>query len=337
MGDVVMLLPAVQGLLKANPELKVVLVTRPFFGKFFAGIDRLEVLAPELDGKHKGIWGLRRLARELQKAYQPVAFMDMHAVMRSVVVSFWMRCLGIKVYRISKERKKKMRALKTKDFSVPLKSTFSRYQEPLQQAGFELETLHPPLFNFLQNDVDERQHFYGPDKGYTHAFGIAPFAKHKQKMWPLTQVEKFIELLEENYPCALFFYGGGAEEMAKLKALIGDKENRYLAADLNNIHRELNLMSKLDAMLTMDSGNMHFASMAGTPVFSIWGGTSPVLGFSPYQSPADFQIEPAQDFPCRPCSVFGAKPCIYGDDLPCLYAVSPEQVLQKIMAHIPVA
>lgn len=37
-----------------------------------------------------------------------------------------------------------------------------------------------------------------------------------------------------------------------------------------NMRTELNLMSHLDVMLSMDSANMHLASLVNIPVVSIW-------------------------------------------------------------------
>ena len=42
---------------------------------------------------------------------------------------------------------------------------------------------------------------------------------------------------------------------------------------------ELNLMSHLDVMLSMDSANMHLASLVNIPVVSVWGATHPYAGF----------------------------------------------------------
>lgn len=95
-------------------------------------------------------------------------------------------------------------------------------------------------------------------------------------------------------------------------------------------------MSHLDLMVTMDSANMHFASLVGTPSLSIWGATSPVTGFAPYQSsdrhrPNGYiQIDGME---CRPCSVFGNKPCRVGG-YPCLRRIQPSAVAETIMERI---
>jgi ADP-heptose:LPS heptosyltransferase len=42
---------------------------------------------------------------------------------------------------------------------------------------------------------------------------------------------------------------------------------------------ELNMISKLRVMISMDSANMHLASLVGTRVVSVWGATHPYAGF----------------------------------------------------------
>ncbi len=46
------------------------------------------------------------------------------------------------------------------------------------------------------------------------------------------------------------------------------------SSPLNGLAQELNLMSQLQLMISMDSGNMHLASLVNTPVIRSWGATS---------------------------------------------------------------
>ena len=99
------------------------------------------------------------------------------------------------------------------------------------------------------------------------------------------------------------------------------------SAVLSGIAQELVLMSHLDVMVSMDSANMHFASLVNTPVVSIWGATHPYAGFMGWGQKTlnAIQIE----LGCRPCSIFGNKPCLRGD-LACLRNISPEMVYEKV-------
>lgn len=335
MGDVAMLLPILRGVLNSNPDLQIVVVTRPFFANFFADIPQLSVECVDLDKEHKGFSGLVKLARQLKKKYKPVAFFDLHSVLRSQVVSRAINLMGVPVYRIHKDREAKKKAIASKDFSTPFKTTFERYAIPFRQYGIDFEPAEAPLFGFLE-ESDHLFMFFDVKKDWdkTIKIGIAPFAMHKQKIWPAAYVNQLMDHLQARYNCSIFLYGGGDEELAAFQQWIDGKRNRYMAAKVSNIKEEINLMAQMDVMLAMDSGNMHFAALANTPVFSIWGGTSPKLGFSPYKVDPNFIIEPQEDFPCRPCSVFGGKPCIYADKVRCMHAIKPEQVFKRMSAFL---
>ena len=94
---------------------------------------------------------------------------------------------------------------------------------------------------------------------------------------------------------------------------------------------ELTFMSTLDIMISMDSANMHLASLVGIPVVSIWGATHPYAGFMGWGQSIDNAIQ--IDLPCRPCSIYGNKPCMRGD-YACLKNISPEQIVEKVEAVI---
>jgi ADP-heptose:LPS heptosyltransferase len=98
-----------------------------------------------------------------------------------------------------------------------------------------------------------------------------------------------------------------------------------------SFQKELELISALDLMISMDSANMHLGALFGVPVVSIWGATHPYAGFYGWgQLPGNAaQI----DLYCRPCSVFGNKTC-YRGDLACLNNISPLMVYDKVMENI---
>ena len=94
-----------------------------------------------------------------------------------------------------------------------------------------------------------------------------------------------------------------------------------------NLERELMLISYLDVMLSMDSANMHLASLVQVPVISIWGATHPSLGFYGFNQDLDNAIQ--IDIECRPCSVYGDLPC-QREDYACLERISEDMVVSRI-------
>ena len=84
----------------------------------------------------------------------------------------------------------------------------------------------------------------------------------------------------------------------------------------------------MDTLISMDSANMHLASLFGVPVISVWGATHPFAGFYGWAQPADNAVQ--IDLYCRPCSVFGNKPCYRGDHA-CMQQLPEEKIMEKVM------
>jgi len=92
---------------------------------------------------------------------------------------------------------------------------------------------------------------------------------------------------------------------------------------------ELQFISGLDVMLSMDSAGMHLASLCNVPCVSIWGATHPYSGFVGFGQENNPQIQ--LDLPCRPCSVYGNKSCRY-KDYRCLFSIEIEKVVKVLIS-----
>jgi len=158
--------------------------------------------------------------------------------------------------------------------------------------------------------------------------GVAPYAKHKLKMWPEENMIRLLELISEKHKARYWLFGG-VEESERLADFQSKVVGYYNTAELN-LDEELALMSKLDMMIAMDSSNMHMAALVGTKVISIWGGTDPLSGFGAWMQPEDYSIRiPIDELTCRPCTTYGKGECRRGD-LACMNWLTPEMVFQKI-------
>ena len=161
--------------------------------------------------------------------------------------------------------------------------------------------------------------------------GFAPFSAHRGKTCPEAQAREVVDLLAARYERVFIHSGGGAEaEFAR------EMERAYpnVTALYGKVRLagEMDLISHLDCVVSMDSLVMHLASLVATPVVSVWGATHPGLGFLGYGSSMDHVLQ--ADMECRPCSVFGNRPCRYGD-YRCMAAVSPAQIVaavEKVLA-----
>jgi len=328
MGDVVMLLPVLKGLLESNEDLEIYLLTRPFLFPVFEGTDRLHLVGADLKGQHKGVPGLYRLYRQLKKDINPDQVFDLHQVLRTRVLNFFFRGGRFDVHCLQKGRSEKKEAVQNK-MHKQLPSTIDRYAAAFSRAGFRFILEQPPLFppgsrqevlTLLKLDAGE----------WKVLIGIAPFARHKQKVWGVDKIRSLLKRLSRIPSSKVILFGGGKDELQILDELAALFPNCLVAGHYLKFADEIKLLPHLDLMVSMDSANMHLAAMAGIPVVSVWGATHPSLGFAPYHQPEANQVQYKGDaLNCRPCSVYGNKKCIYGD-VRCMKYISVNQVAERV-------
>lgn len=295
----------------------------------FFGIERLRFVEAETKGKHKGILGIYRLCKELVNDVQPIdAVADFHGVLRSFMMHFFLKLKGIPIATIDKGRleKKKLTA-RDKKQNIPLKSSFERYAEVLKKIGFSFLLEKEPLQNIKQSLPILSQKWFDNKT----VFGIAPFAKHPEKVYPPEKIKLLISLLKAEGVVVLLF-GGGKQETALLAEWEKDfGENVFNLAGLFNLSEELSIISHLNVMVSMDSANMHLASLLGVPVVSVWGPTHPNAGFYGWGQSMENLV--SVDLDCRPCSVFGNKKCYRGDHA-CMQEISHLDIYQKLIPFL---
>ncbi|MFM2010403.1 MAG: hypothetical protein RLZZ479_794, partial [Bacteroidota bacterium] len=143
MGDVAMTVPVVRALATQYPELKITVISRPFFQPFFNGIPNLHFFPFDEKERHKGIVGLWRLFQDL-KALHIDAFADLHNVLRSKVIRTLFALSGKKVAFVDKGRveKKALTRAENKIFQ-PLTTMFERHQLVLESLGFPIDLSRP--------------------------------------------------------------------------------------------------------------------------------------------------------------------------------------------------
>ncbi len=305
MGDVAMTVPVIRALINQHKDVRVTVVSRPFFKPFFKGIDRLDFFSVDVKKRHKGFRGLIRLYRDLKKIKIDY-FADFHNVLRSQIVRVLFKFDGTKVAALDKGRanKKALTSLKNKIFK-PVPTMFENHCTTLRKLGFDISLNHPvfPVIPALAPELE--QHTGKKDNVW---IGIAPFAQYTTKVYPLDLMQKVIDTLAEQEKSTLFLFGGGEKEIALLNQLKRDNDNVIVIAGKVKFEVELNLIQHLDVMLSMDSGNAHIAAMYGKKVITLWGATHPYAGFAPFHQPIDYCITSDRTkYPLLPTSVYGNK------------------------------
>jgi ADP-heptose:LPS heptosyltransferase len=328
MGDVAMTVPVLQELLASYPNLTLVVVSRKAFEPFFANIPRVEFHAFEPKSKHKGLFGIYRLFKEL-KSYNATALADLHENLRTRILRNLFRFTGIRIAILDKGRPEKKALTRKKHKQlVALKATTQRYAEVFAGLGlpFSLKNTLTKQPEPLNTNVLK----LSGEKGAQKWIGVSPFAQHAQKVYPLDKMETVLTALAAGGH-RIFVFGGGQEEQQIAEKWSITTENITSVIGKLNLSEELSLISNLDVMLSMDSSGMHLASLKGVPVVSVWGATHPHAGFLGYGQSLTNCVQ--VDLACRPCSIYGNKPC-YRGDFACMNQLSESRIIQKISETI---
>ncbi len=306
MGDVAMLVPVLLAFIKQYPEIKITILTRAFFKPMFSQLVNVTVMEADIKGKHKGVLGLFTLYREL-KALHIDAVVDMHNVLRSNILKAYFKFGTIPFHQINKGRaeKKALTTYKNKRFT-PLQTTHERYADVFRKTGFPIQldrAIQLPKQNL--SNLSSKVIKPGSQKKY---IGIAPFAAYPGKTYPLYLMEEVIRELKTTKQYKILLFGGGIKEQQILQQW-ADQFNRCTnMAGKFSFEEELAIISNLDLMLSMDSGNGHLAAIYGVPVLTLWGVTHPYAGFYPFgQNPENALLADRNKFPYIPTSVYGNK------------------------------
>ena len=278
---------------------------------------------------YPGFAGLWRLYRDM-KSQGIDAIADLHNVLRSRVVGFFFVISGVKRAILDKGRAAKRRLVaRKKPLPIqPLPTSFDRYRQVFARLGFETPKTFRSVFDDRHLPLPLPEGIESRREG-EFWIGVAPFAKHEGKIYPLDRSESLVARLSQREDCRVFLMGGGGEEAD----LLGGWAEKYprvvsLAGKRLGFAVELSMMSRMTLVVSMDSANMHLASMAGTPVVSVWGQTHPYAGFLGWRQSKENIIQ-LSDLSCRPCSIFGNKPC-YRGDYACMQELSVERIWNRV-------
>lgn len=326
MGDVAMTVPVLRAFNAKYPNVKITVISTPFFQPLFNDLQNVSFLPFDKKGKHKGFLGLFRLYLELRKSNID-AFADLHNVLRLKVFRKLLALTGKKVAFTHKGRaeKKEVTRLENKIFR-PLPTVFERHAKVFEELGFPIDLSNPTfpekskLSSEILSVVGEKNEKW---------IGIAPFAQHDSKVYPLDLMEKVIDQLAQNPENKILLFGGGKKEIVALESLTKSYNNVISVAGKLKFNQEIQLISNLDVMLSMDSGNGHIAAIFGVKTITLWGATHPYLGFSPFHQPVENSLVSDRNlYPKLPTSIYGNKKVEGYEDA--MRTILPEQIVEKI-------
>lgn len=328
MGDAAMTVPVLYALATQHPDLRITMLTRTRFVQMFECLpDNVQVKGIDF-AEQDGIIGLTKIYNKLKKGnFDAVA--DLHDVLRSKYIRTCFAMAGTKVVRVNKGRKEKKELIGNGQTHEALKPMTERYAEVFRSLGLSINLSQKMKIDLRSEDSVGVRNIVGKKQPGEKWVGVAPFAAHAQKIYPLAKMQQVVNDLAA-MGCKVLLFGAGKKEGDVLRSWEKNAEEKNgailsVCGKLGGLKNEMLLMSQLDLMISMDSANMHIASIFGIKVLSIWGATHPKAGFSGYGQTPDSAVQ--VDLPCRPCSIYGKKPCKFGD-MRCM-DIAPDMIVQK--------
>jgi ADP-heptose:LPS heptosyltransferase len=309
-----MTVPVIRAFKRTYPEVELSILSKTFPLKIFSMESGLNTTAFDPQ-KYRGLFGLWQLSKLIvAEGITDVA--DLHFSLRSRVLCLFLRSRGLNISQRRKQRR--LRAQWTKMGPKPkefLDTQVQAYLKTIARLGFLLE--EKVLFDEIMRNSDGFK---------SQKVGIAPFAAHKHKTYPINLTSQLIKELSKKYRVVLF--GSKGIESQQFDQWVSEGIAHENAATLS-FEMQLKEMQSLGLMISMDSANGHIAANYGVPVITIWGATAPSCGFSVLAQPDENQFLPDQEkYPFLPSSIFG-KTTFKGYES-AMESIDPQAILERV-------
>lgn len=321
-----MIVPVLSIFSETYPEVQLTILSRAFFKPLFQDFTNVVFFEADVNDKHKGFMGLLKLSKEAN-SLEVDAVADLHNIIRSKIITLYLKILGKKTATLNKGRKEKKSLTRVKNKTLKqLKTTHQRYADVFETLGFpiDLTNFKPPQKKEYNKNILK---LVGKKNKVT--IGIAPFAAYKSKMYPLELIKKVIADLNKEDQYLIVLFGGGTKERNQLDTFENEFTSVINTAGKLNFTEELALISNLDVMISMDSGNGHLGAIYGIPIISLWGVTHPFAGFSPFGQPNNNSLLADNNkYKLIPTSIYGNN---YPEEYEnAMETIKPEEIVKKV-------
>jgi heptosyltransferase II len=308
-GDAILSIPALEAIRSRCPHAEISILGRAWVADLFRGqgyADRLLVF--EHRGRHRGLWGRERLARELRRERFASA-----VLLQNAFDAAWIAWRSKIPERIGYARDGRGPLLTLpvrlpQAGEIPAHETYY-YLEMLRRAGW-LERLPIVRDIGLRVDPSARERAEsaltaaGARVGRVRvAFG--PGATYgSAKCWPPERFAALASRLIDAFDADVILFGTPEERVVAKRIAAGMRHKPILLAGQTSIGELPAFLAGCHLFVGNDSGAMHVAAAVGLPVVGIFGSTDPT-GTAPVTPRFRLVREPVSCSPCflRRCPV----------------------------------
>ena len=320
LGDAVMTTPAIEAVRETYPEAEITLLANTLVSQLFSPHNLIDkVITFDRNGRHKGVTGRLRLARELKLHHFDAAIILPNSFDSALVP--WLARIPLRFGKNSDGRYLLLTDRYLPDEKPPLCHEVLYYLNLMGNFGIK-STQKPALHLFVtedeiraagallsQNKIVQEDFLLGINPG-------APFGSAKH--WYPERFAAVAEKLAEKWRAKIIIFGspGEAPLAAEIESLL--EGNCLNMAGKTSIRELMALIKRCNFFITNDSGPMHMAAAFGVPLVAIFGPTDHG-GTSPFTDNAAIV---RKNVDCAPCKL---RQC--PTDHRCMTEVTADDVL----------
>jgi len=321
-GDAVMTTPAIRAIRKRFPNSHVSLLAKPWVMPVFENSEHIDrLLIYDDKGRHKGIFGKFRLARDLKKYHFDAAILLQNAF-EAALITFLAK-IPLRVgYNTDVRQLLLTHAVSCTD-EIKKQHQTDYYLNIIRGIGMKEDN------RALYLELNQRdrlraektlleQHLSLDDK----IVGINPGATYgPAKQWPLDRYAHLADKIQAFTGGRIIIFGGPNDR--KLGKKISQKM-QHRPIDLSgktSLGEAMALIERCDLFITNDSGLMHVAAALDVPLIAVFGSTNSITTGPLSQNSRIVQVP----LECSPC----LRPECPKGHLNCMDQISVEMVFRS--------
>ncbi len=322
-GDVILITPLIRAVKQLYPSAMLDVMVVPGAAKLLENNPHIRSIIPFAKRKNSAM-SLYKMQKQLRAVHYDLAISP-HSSGRTHLL-LWLS--GIP-RRIGFDRSMLPQLLTDK---IPHPTGMHKLSKNLMLLSFLSQRQFPLQTELFPSkaDVHRAEELLKPLAG-KKLIALAPGSIWATKCWLLSSFTTLAtRLVDKGFGIVLI---GAEQDKAKCDAIEAALESQDVVnlAAKTNLLESAAVIDRCALMVCNDSGALHIANAMQTTVYAIFGPTVQSIGYYPYRS-GDIVFE--AELPCRPCGSHGAAKCPLKHHN-CMKLVSPQQVLDSILQHIP--
>ena len=313
LGDIILTQPVIMNLKQHYPQAEIHYLTKPAFHDIVKSFPE-DTKIIHWDNDLKSLFKIHHLRFDL--------LIDLHNKPNTALIRLFCRVKRKVVY--DKRHFLRQQIVK-KNTSETISSTLDLYYSVLRKIGIEPVQAYPQIKADNSAERLLADNAISPGKFVL----IFPGATSYTKRWSLKNFAALIDLISPDNKVVIAGSNSEMELAEELKKLtehpVTDFTGRTTMTEL------ISLISLAKTVICNDSGPAHLAAALQKHQITIFGATSPRLGFAPLN---DNGIIISKNLPCSPCSLHGSENCPL-DHFNCMKQITPQDVYQELIKNSP--